>query len=78
MDLVQTDFQLTNASGKPAMRLEIKFSSETCFWHLLAIDVAAVKMQRYLALPSGHGFAGNAESQCSIICRALRDLGAVC
>lgn len=35
MDLVQTDFQrLTNASGKPEMRLEIKFSSET--WHLLA------------------------------------------
>lgn len=51
MDLVQTDFQrLPNASGKPEMRLEIKFSSETCFWHLLA-DVAAAKMQRYLALP---------------------------
>lgn len=39
------------------------------FWHLLAIDVAAAKMQRYLA--------GNAESQCSIICRALSP-GAVC
>lgn len=59
MDLVQTDFQrLTNASRKPEMRLEIKFSSET--WHLLAsfgyrcskdtlpcqLDTALQEMQR--------------------------------
>ena len=78
MDLVQTDFQrLTNASGKPEMRLEIKFSSET--WHLLTSFGYRCSSCKDAKIPclARHGFAGNAESQCSIICRALSP-GAVC